>query len=128
VVIIRTGSCQHDSESIKKFTDWNRFQGLASELMSPKSEINSGVEADEAVRDFRASIASAYRLLTSKISLLDVNDDLPGLVQLLKHKRRLRKMWQETRDSASKTVVNWVTKSIRLRKRHLNGREKNRQL
>jgi hypothetical protein len=33
--------------------------------------------------------------------------------RLLKHKQRLRKLWQETRDPACKTAVNWVTKSIR---------------
>jgi hypothetical protein len=30
------------SEPIENFTDWDRFQSLASELMSPKIEINSG--------------------------------------------------------------------------------------
>jgi hypothetical protein len=48
------------SEPTEKFTDWNRFQSLASQLISPKTEISSGVEADKAARDFTASIASAY--------------------------------------------------------------------
>ncbi|PNF22596.1 hypothetical protein B7P43_G12673 [Cryptotermes secundus] len=65
------------SEPIEKFTDWERFQSLASELISPKLEINSGVEADKAARDFAASIASAYRLSTSKVTLSDINNDLP---------------------------------------------------
>jgi hypothetical protein len=30
------------SEPIEKITDWDRFQSLASELISPKVEINSG--------------------------------------------------------------------------------------
>ncbi|PNF41415.1 hypothetical protein B7P43_G14387 [Cryptotermes secundus] len=101
------------SEPIEKFTDWERFQSLASELISPKLEINSGVEADKAARDFAASIASAYRLSTSKVTLSDINNDLPGLDRLIKYKQRLRKLWQETRDPACKTAVNWVTKSIR---------------
>jgi hypothetical protein len=50
------------SEPIEKFTDWNRFQSLASELITPKIGINSGVETDKAARDFTASIASAYRM------------------------------------------------------------------
>ncbi|PNF13588.1 hypothetical protein B7P43_G18165 [Cryptotermes secundus] len=53
------------------------------------------------------------RLSTNKISLSDINNDLPGLDHLIKHKQRLRKLWQETRDPACKTAVNWVTKSIR---------------
>jgi hypothetical protein len=34
------------SEPIEKFIDCNRFQSLASELISPRIEINSWVEAD----------------------------------------------------------------------------------
>jgi hypothetical protein len=111
------------SEPIEKFTDWNRFQSLASELITSKIEINSEVEDDKAARDFTHTIASAYRLSTSKVTLSDINNDHPGLNHLLTHKERLRKLWQETRDPACKTAVNWVTKSIRrmTRKRHLNG-------
>jgi hypothetical protein len=43
---------------LEKFTDLERFQSLASNLISPRIEINSGVEADRA-RSFTASIASA---------------------------------------------------------------------
>jgi hypothetical protein len=101
------------SEPVEKFTDWGRFQSLASELISPRIEINSGVEADKAARGFTASIASAYRLSTSKVTLLDINNDIPGLGRLLKHKRRLRKLWQETRDPGCKAAVNRVAKEIR---------------
>jgi hypothetical protein len=38
------------SKPIEKFTDLNRFQSLTSELISPRIEINSGVEADRAAR------------------------------------------------------------------------------
>jgi hypothetical protein len=57
------------SEATEKFTDWNRFQSLASELISPKTEINSGVEADKAAWDFTASIASAYVVACRKVKL-----------------------------------------------------------
>jgi hypothetical protein len=50
------------SDPIEKFTDWDLFQSLASELISPKIEIKSEVDADKAARDFSSSIASAYRL------------------------------------------------------------------
>jgi hypothetical protein len=64
------------SEPIERFTDWERFQRLASDLVSPKIQINSGVEADEAAREFAAPIVSAYRLSTSKITVSDLNSDL----------------------------------------------------
>jgi hypothetical protein len=47
--------------------------------------VQSGVEADKAARDFTASIASAYRLSTYKVTLSDINNDLTGLDHLLKH-------------------------------------------
>jgi hypothetical protein len=68
------------SEPIEKFTDWNRFQRLVSELILPKVEINSGVETDKTARNFTSSIASAYRLSTSKITLLDIKNDLLALI------------------------------------------------
>jgi hypothetical protein len=101
------------SDPIEKFTDWEWFQSLASELISPKIEVTSEAEADKGACDFTASISPAYRLSTSKITLLDLNNDLPGLDRLLKHKERLRKLWQETRDPACTTAVNWVSKAIR---------------
>jgi hypothetical protein len=88
------------ADPIEKFTDWERFQSLAFELISTKIQITSEAEADKAARDFTASFSSAYRLSTSKITLLDLNNDFPGLDRLLKHKERLRKLWQETRDPA----------------------------
>jgi hypothetical protein len=101
------------SESTEIFTDWERFQSLASDLISPRLEINMGVEADKAAHELTASIASAYRLSTSKVKISVVNTDLPGLDQLLKQKQRLRKLWQETRNPACKVAVKWVTNAIR---------------
>jgi hypothetical protein len=99
------------SDPVDKFTDWKRFQRLASELISPKIQTNSEEEADKGARHFTASVASAYRIATSKITLSDINKDIPGLENLLEHKRRLRKLWQITRDPACKTVFNCVSKT-----------------
>jgi hypothetical protein len=57
------------SAPFEKFTDWERFQSLDSNLISPRIEINSGAEANKAARAFTASIASACRLSASKITL-----------------------------------------------------------
>jgi hypothetical protein len=94
------------SDRIEKFTDWERFRNLSSDLISPILQITSGVEADKAARDITASIAWAYTLVTSKVRLSDMNSDLPGVDRLLKNKQKLRKLWHETRDSACKTAVN----------------------
>jgi hypothetical protein len=49
---------------VERFTDWERFQSLASASVSPRVEINSCTEADKAAGDFAASIVSACRLST----------------------------------------------------------------
>jgi hypothetical protein len=67
-------------EPIEEFTDWDRFQGLASELISPRIEL---------IWDFAASVASAYRLVASKLTLSDIISDISGLDRLLKHKTRI---------------------------------------
>jgi hypothetical protein len=73
-------------------TGSNLADSSGCELISPRIQINSGEEADVATRDITASIASAYRLLTKKNTLSDLNKDIPGLEGLLKHKRTLRKL------------------------------------
>jgi hypothetical protein len=78
-------------EPLKRCTEWNRVQSLPAHLKSPRTEINLGIEADKAVRNFAASIASAYQLFTTKPTLSELNNDVPGLDHLLKYKKRLRK-------------------------------------
>jgi hypothetical protein len=104
---------QNVSAPLEKFTEWERFQSLALNLVSPRIEINPGVEAEGAASAITASIASAYRLSNNRITLTELNSYLPGLDRLLKYKKRMRKLLQGTRDPGCKTVVKWVSKAIR---------------
>jgi hypothetical protein len=70
-----------------------------------------GVEAGKEVHNLTASVASERRLSTNEVSLSEHIIDLPCLDQLLKHKK-LRKLWQETRDPACKMAVNCISKLI----------------
>jgi hypothetical protein len=70
------------------------------QLTKTRLKINSGEEAHKAARDFTASIASAYRLSESKVTLSDGNNNLPGLDHLLKARHGLTKLWHETKDRA----------------------------
>jgi len=56
------------------FTYLEQFQSLASELTSPRIQTDSGEEIDKA-----ASVTSAYRLSTSILILLDLNNNVPSL-------------------------------------------------
>jgi hypothetical protein len=48
-------------KQLTKLTNWDRFKSLATDLISPRTEINSGIEANKAACNFTASTASAYR-------------------------------------------------------------------
>jgi hypothetical protein len=97
---------------VESHTDWKRFRSLASDLISLRIQIDTAVDADRAACNFAASIASAYRLSTRKITLLELNNELPELDRFLHLKRGLRKLWHVTRDPSYKTAVRWVTKTI----------------
>jgi hypothetical protein len=104
---------------VESHTDWERFRGLVSDLISPRIQIDTADNADRAACNFAASVASAYRLSTRKVILSELNNELPELDRVLQLKRRLRKLWHETRDPACKTAVHWVTKTIRSMTRRL---------
>jgi hypothetical protein len=96
-----------------------RFQKLASNLISLRTDINPGIEADKAALEFTASIASAYRLSTSMVQLSELNSNIPGLDRLLKHKKRLSRLWQETRDPLCKDISLDLENRRKTRKRAL---------
>jgi hypothetical protein len=84
-----------------------------SKVIFSNNHIHFYNEAVERARDFAASIASAYGLPTRKTTILEQEYEIPDLDHLLKHKRRLGKLWHETRDPACKTAVNRVSRNIR---------------
>jgi hypothetical protein len=81
-------------DPFNKFTYWERIQILAFKLILFRIQINSEEVGDKAALYFFASIASAYQLWPSKITLSDINYDQPGLEGLLKLMRMLRKLRQ----------------------------------
>jgi hypothetical protein len=51
---------------------------------------------------------------TSKVKISDLTSDIPGLDKLLKHKKRLSKLWQETRDPICKRNLIGSRKQLRM--------------
>jgi hypothetical protein len=85
------------------------------------------VGADKAAREFTASIALGYWLATRNVKLYGLNCDYLGVDRWLKHKKRLRALWEDKRDPERKRVVNGLSKTIRRKtcKRALNdGKQK----
>jgi len=104
-------SAREISPRVETLTDWERFRSLASDLIQLRPQLDT-VEAEEAVSTFIASVASAYRLPTRKLTLSDPNSAPSDLDHFLHLKRRLRRLWQETRDAACKTTLHWVTNTV----------------
>jgi hypothetical protein len=101
-----------NSTPVEIHTDWQRFQCIASDQISPENQIHTLEDTEKAARNFAAFIASAYKLSTHKITLSELYEELPELDRLLQLKHRLRKLWQETRDPGCKMAVSWVIKII----------------
>jgi len=52
------------SDPVETFTDWEWFQNLPSDLVSPRIQINLRGEGDKLEHDF---ITLVHRLVTSKV-------------------------------------------------------------
>jgi hypothetical protein len=83
-------------EGVNRFIGRGQFQILTSNLISSKMGINSEVESNKAQLDFTANIPLAYRLSTRDITFAGINNHLPDLNRLLKHKQRLRLCGKKT--------------------------------
>jgi hypothetical protein len=57
-------------------------------LISPRTQIHTFEDAEEAGRNFVASIASAYRLSTYKITISEIIEEMLELDRLLQLKDR----------------------------------------
>jgi hypothetical protein len=80
------------SEPVEKLADWELFQSLASELMSPNIQIHFSKVADKAAHDSAATIASAYMLLIIQTINLGGKYEIRGLDSLLEHKKKAEKI------------------------------------
>jgi hypothetical protein len=79
ISILEPARRKESLDLVEKFTDWELFQSLASELISSNIKILFYNEADKATRDFAASIVSAYRLSARKTKILDRKYEIHGL-------------------------------------------------
>jgi hypothetical protein len=85
---------------------WELFGTLSSDLISPRIQIDTVEGAEKAAYNFTASVISAHRMSTYKLTLSELNNELPGLDRLLQHKQGLTKLWHVTKDTAVKRQSN----------------------
>jgi hypothetical protein len=98
------------SESVEKLANWQWYEVVASDILSPRIEVISWEEADKPADLFTISTASPYELSTSKLILLDLKR-FSWFTLFVKRKQRCTKLCHETTDPACKMAVNCVTKT-----------------
>jgi hypothetical protein len=98
-----------DTEALDPFeelTGWELFQSHASKPVPPNIQIHPSNEAEKGACVF-AVVSSPCKLSARESTILDRKYETHGAE--LKHKRRLGKFWQGTRDPACKLTANWFT-------------------
>jgi hypothetical protein len=74
--------CSYIRSRVESLRDWERFQGLVSDLLLVRIQVNSREGESQAKED------TSYRPVTRKFTLPELHNRLPGLDCLLRHKQR----------------------------------------
>jgi len=81
------------SVTVRKVSNWERFQGLVSDLLLLRIQVNSRERENQAKDD------TSYRPVTRKVTLPELHKSLPALDCLLRHKQRRRKLLKKLASS-----------------------------
>lgn len=98
-----------------KNTDWNRFRGIFDNSTSLKIPLKSPDDIDEAVEQFNISIQNAAWKATiplPKKPPKEVNYPIQ-VKQKIAEKRRLRRVWQNSRNQIDKTNLNRAAQQLK---------------
>lgn len=98
----------------KYFTNWKRFAvHLHEAITDPNPTMASVSEIDNAVDHLTSTFQEIISRNTTTIPAKSFKGLPKELLNSLKHKRRLRKLWQHTRDPEAKTMFNQQSKLVR---------------
>lgn len=103
-------------------TNWANFTKMVDEAISAKPTINSTSDIDKSIDALTQTIKDCHITNSStKIVNSNFKRTTPSYIKdLIKHKNRIRKMWQNYRDPAHKLELNRLIKQIKslLRNEH----------
>lgn len=106
-----------------KYTDWDLFRQLLDQLLNLKVSLKSGDDIDNGIELFNLSVQDAARKATPTLQNKPANcTNYPVIVkQKIAEKRRLRRIWQISRNQIDKTNLNRASQQLkRLLKRLKN--------
>lgn len=110
-IVMRPPSCVLHS----KHTNWDQFKCLVSNSLDTRIPLKTEDDLTEAVEHFNRCIQSAAWSSTPALRNGDTNKFVPlNIREKLAEKRRLRKVWQQTRHPFDKAALNKATKDLKL--------------
>ena len=97
-----------------KNTDWQKFSEILEKKISLAIPLKTEENIDEAVEFLTNSIQEACWKATPSETFVTKYDTSPDFIkQAIKEKRKLRKIWQNTRYSADKIRLNRATQELK---------------
>jgi len=97
-----------------KHTDWNNFKELIEENLNMNISIKTADELDEAIEYFNKTIQQAAWKSTPPLEKQDIAPKIPMEVkQKIAEKRKLRRLWKNTRTPDTKTQLNRAIKELK---------------
>jgi len=96
------------------FTDWEKFRGLDESTHFPPPKLASPQEIETSIHFLTNVISATLKSCSSTLTPNTQNHDLPrNIIREISFKRRLRALWQRTRDPFIKTQLNSQTSRVR---------------
>lgn len=98
-----------------KRTDWARFRYIFNDLITLKVPLKTAEDINNAVETFNSAVqTSAWRSTPRVTTNTDTHVNYPVYIkQKIAEKRRLRRVWQNSRNQVDKTNLNRATQQLK---------------
>lgn len=97
--------------------NWSLFQKQIMQLDKYPKNLNTTNDIDQSVETFENNIKNAIKLSTirqshpNKIKIIPLPNDI---INLIAYKHKIRRQWQISRSSSIKTILNSLTKKLKI--------------
>lgn len=96
-----------------KNTDWNKFRKILDQNLEINNKICTIKEIEETVTNFTGYIQNTMGKVITKKNINICRDDLPNqIIEIIKRRNKIRKLWQNTRLPHLKKQYTTLTKKI----------------
>lgn len=97
-----------------KNTNWNLFKNLISENLRQDIPLESEEQLNDAVEYLNSEIQqAAWNSTEDKVETDSIQTIPDNIKKLIIEKRKLRKIWQQTRHPENKKKLNWASRNLK---------------